>query len=191
MMIPLLSSSSSSPTTPKSSLSPRRRASPHGVRSASNRKAVDPEDPNISEKDKPRSSYSAGQAFFLATICSAMTAAVTALMVSNLLSSKSFDMYSDHVVSSTTRSVVSRRRVRTADALERHFEEPHGTVTLSKGASRLASIVTAVTAPPKVEETKFPLSTLPASLTDLNGPRPHVAWLMSFPNRYVHWLTAS
>lgn len=32
---------------------------------------------------------------------------------------------------------------------------------------------------------KFPLSTLPEPKIDINGPRPHIAWLMSFPNRYV------
>lgn len=37
----------------------------------------------------------------------------------------------------------------------------------------------------KLVSAKFPLSTLPEPNNDPNGPRPHIAWLMSFPNRFV------
>ena len=178
MMLPLLSSPS------QSSKSPRRRTSPLGMRSSSNRNTLNREDSNISEKEKPRTSYTASQAYILAAFCSALAAAATAFTASYCYS-MSFDTYADHLVEQTTRSFITHRRVRSLNALETNFlEEPDEVAASSLGVSKLPVLLTAATLQDKTEVTKFPLSSLPRQVIDQNGPRPHIAWLMSFPNRY-------
>lgn len=188
-MLPLLSSSNSSP---------RLRSSPQSMRSSS-RKALTREDSNISDKDKPRSVFTAGQAFALAALCSSLAAVATAL-VAICFFSNSYDVYADHLVASTTRSVISRRRVRslstnTAQSTStlttlQHHPSPEPVMTTAM-PSKSATLLLSTTTHPKVTEgepvvQKFPFSNLPEPVADPNSPRPHIAWLMSFPNRYVN-----
>lgn len=193
MMLPFLSSS------PKSSSSPRMRTtqSPQGRLSPSNsRKVLQRDDSNILEKDKSRSSCTVNQACLLVAICSALAAGSTALLAASLFWN-SYDLYSDHMVASTTRSVISRRRVRSlssarmkeaSDALARDIEQPKivAATTSSSEVTPLPVIESTASNERKTKEVKFPLSTLPEPVNDPNSPRPYVAWLMSFPNRYAY-----
>lgn len=201
MMLPMLSSSSSSP---------RHRGSPRGDRSSASRSKMNSDSTIVmlssSDNNERRGTRSSSSSLFtptqacaLAALCSSMAAAVTALMAfcffssGSSLSSSGYDFYSDHMVASTTRSIISRRRVRslTSDANSNKNgalqEMAINNVTSGKPESlgALKAVVSEKLKLPPPQISRFPLSTLPEPVDDLSSPRPHIAWLMSFPNRYV------
>jgi hypothetical protein len=153
-------------------MSNRFRSGSFGARSNSKKALVDED---ASSKGKHvRAFYSRSEAFALAAICSSLAALLTALLATCFVSSGGISI--DQIAASTTRSVVSTRRVRYGSSFSQlgaSLPTPSNTMT-----NPLLSI-------DKDAQTSFPLSHLPEPENE-EGPLPQIAWLMSFPNRYVH-----
>ena len=166
------------------------------------------EDSNLSEKEKQlnrssynSNSYTTGQAFALAALCASVAAVLTYLIAMAFLSQSSLwedSLYADQMVASTTRSIISRRRVRSHNnamaeqqhTLHRDLQSSSGNAVqpLSSHAVLVSSVEGQVrqgVALAGENKDKFPLATLPEPKVDPDSPRPHIAWLMSFPNRHV------
>ena len=134
----------------------------------------------IMDKDKRhRTHFSVGQAMALAAICSSTAAVLTAMVAVHFFSSA--DFYSDRLIASTSRSIISRTRVRpvTPGADLSPPREPSSSLDPSSHNSN------SISGNGLPVETKFPMSILPTPKTEDEGSRPHIVWLMSFPNRYV------
>ena len=181
MMFPSLSSCSSN-------ASPRRRnASPPGRQKASKGFFQRDENYDVFEKEKPpRSFFTAGQAFALAALCSSIAALSTAIVAFYFFSG-SFDSYADQLVASTTRSVISRRRVRSLSSSATGVHQSNVVEDTSRSLQTPALLSEASSNPEK-EVDPTSLSFTEKKQDDL---RPHIAWLMSFPNRCVFFLTHS
>lgn len=153
-------------------MSNRFRSGSFGARSTSKKALVDED----ASKDKPaRAFYSRSEAFALAAICSSLAALLAAILATCFVSSGGISI--DQMAASTTRSVVSTRRVRYGSSFSQFgVSLPTPTSTMK---SPLASI-------DKDTHVSFPLSRLPEPENE-ESSHPKIAWLMSFPNRYVHW----
>ena len=164
MMLPILGSPNS----------PRRRGSPGAKRP---QLQTFQREESAAEKERQRSSFTAGQAYAFAAFCASVAVVLTASIAFYF-----FAPFGNDVFASTTR-VVSHRRMRSISSMG-SFPQLEALMTadlLEKTSPSLLS-----TDVQQVEEiSKFPMSTLPKIVDDSNSPRPHVAWLMSFPNRYV------
>ena len=126
----------------------------------------------MDKEKRHRTHFSFGQAMALAAICASTAAALTAMVAVYFFSNSTTDYYADRVIASTSRSIISRTRVRP-------FSSPPHTSGWEASAGMDAENENS-------QESSFPLSVLPSRNLEDEGPRPHIVWLMSFPNRSVH-----
>ncbi|KAL7572049.1 hypothetical protein ACA910_001700 [Epithemia clementina (nom. ined.)] len=121
------------------------------------------------DKDKRhRTHFSLGQAMALAAICSSTAAVLTAMVAVSFFANSSTDYYSDRLIASTSRSIISRTRFRPITSTE--MDPAQRKETSSHSGKDFST------------ESTFPLSVLPSRNLEEEGPRPHIVWLMSFPN---------
>ena len=145
------------------------------------------------------SSWTFGQAVLLAALCSSISAILTAVVAiycfADVSGSQVAGVYSDQLV--TTRITRSASSSGLFDLLP-HLEQQHPSDTTpveklpslpvkepSTKPTSSTNIDSSSAGFAKSFDTKsWPAPVLPSTTED-DGPRPQVAWLMSFPNRYV------
>jgi hypothetical protein len=130
-----------------------------------------------------RTHVTIGQALTLAALSAAGAAVLTALIAVYCLSNSVPDIYSDHLVASTTSGAISHHSLlRTAESqLVELVYEKEATVYDDSDETRLE------VSPMNMKEASYVMlpNTLPDRYLEDDGVRPHIAWLMSFPNRYI------
>jgi hypothetical protein len=176
MMLTLQSSSSSSSSSPR-----RRNISPSASPQGSKTDLQHEETYAICEKDKfHRSLFTASQAFALAALCSSIAAISTALVAFYFFRG-SFDVYAEQLAASTGRSLVSTRGARSLalSGLQTQQRKVLERETLHYSQSPL------LLSDALVDQRQGTVYKNPSIQTEEDikgGPRPHIAWLMSFPN---------
>lgn len=116
--------------------------------------------------------FSLAQAMALAALCSAVAAVVTALLAVAFLHNSSMALqYS---------STLTNAHATWVPVLQAGHSALRGPDTLSTVA-HMASVVSTI------RQQEMPIGVPQVGNNDNkdNGDRPHIAWLMSFPNRYV------
>jgi len=124
--------------------------------------------------------FSAGQVVTMVAASASLAAVLTALCAVYSFSNSLMDVYSDHMVASTTRSVISRTRFGPMG----HMQPESG--LLRRNPSQLTSKIGVedhLDADEPHELGQLASATVSAKRPVDETIRPHVAWLMSFPNR--------
>jgi len=135
---------------------------------------------DVGDESKHRKAHrnghlSIGQALLVSAMCASFAAVLTALIAVYCFSNSLFEMYSDQMVASTMSSVVQR-----TTRLRPVMQMSEGKDAVSVAVSSEEPLILAHTNDASI---MLPSMVLPAKQDD--GIRPNLAWLMSFPNRYV------
>ena len=175
------------PSTPKTRQSfPQWRGSPsancdYSLSSASSEASRD-------RKTGYGGSLSLGQALLIASFWASFSAVATAMFAVHCFSNSLLDMYADPFLGSGSDSSPATIKGHVLQRKGSHFRR-HPFKHLGHD---LAQQQTEVEDPHQFQTNSLPLrTTLPQPSIPDNGIRPHVAWLMSFPNRFVEGPTKS
>ena len=134
------------------------------------------------KKSRP-THFTVGQVVTMVAASASLAAVLTALFAVYSFSNSLMEVYSDHMVASTTRSVISRTRFGPME----HSQPETG--LLRRNPTQLRSKIGneeqwEVEVKEENEQAELaPGVTVPAKKPIDESIRPHVAWLMSFPNR--------
>lgn len=129
-------------------------------------------------------SLSLGQALLIASFWASFSAVATAMFAVHCFSNSLLDMYADPLLGSDGDTIKGHMLQRKGSHFRRH--------PFKHLVEDLALPQTQLEDRQQHQSTSLALqTTLPQPSIPDNGIRPHVAWLMSFPNRYVEDPTKS